>query len=150
MTPDKFTVKDTRPVNLDITTFKFPLPAITSILHRVSGVALFIATAILLYLLQLSLSSEQGFSEAVAIMDGTLMKIVLWAITTGLFYHLIAGVKHLLMDLGWGETKQGAQLGGHALGADHDASASGQHFAIGSRISRHAGAAAGHGFQQGQ
>jgi succinate dehydrogenase / fumarate reductase cytochrome b subunit len=110
MTPDKFTVKDTRPVNLDITTFKFPLPAITSILHRVSGVALFIATAILLYLLQLSLSSEQGFSEAVAIMDGTLMKIVLWAITTGLFYHLIAGVKHLLMDLGWGETKQGAHL----------------------------------------
>ena len=105
MTPDKFTVKDTRPVNLDITTFKFPLPAITSILHRISGVALFIATAILLYLLQLSLSSEQGFSEAVAIMDGTLMKIVLWAITTGLFYHLIAGVKHLLMDLGWGETK---------------------------------------------
>ena len=111
MTPDKFTVKDTRPVNLDITTFKFPLPAITSILHRISGVALFIATAILLYLLQLSLSSEQGFSEAVAIMDGTLMKIVLWAITTGLFYHLIAGVKHLLMDLGWGETKQSAQLG---------------------------------------
>ena len=110
MTPDKFTVKDTRPVNLDITTFKFPLPAITSILHRISGVALFIATAILLYLLQLSLSSEQGFSEAVAIMDGTLMKIVLWAITTGLFYHLIAGVKHLLMDLGWGETKQGAHL----------------------------------------
>ena len=110
MTPDKFTVKDTRPVNLDITTFKFPLPAITSILHRVSGVALFIATAILLYLLQLSLSSEQGFSEAAAIMDGTLMKIVLWAITTGLFYHLIAGVKHLLMDLGWGETKQGAHL----------------------------------------
>ena len=110
MTPDKFTVKDTRPVNLDITTFKFPLPAITSILHRVSGVALFIATAILLYLLQLSLSSEQGFSEAVAIMDGKLMKIVLWAITTGLFYHLIAGVKHLLMDLGWGETKQGAHL----------------------------------------
>jgi len=111
MTPDKFTVKDTRPVNLDITTFKFPLPAITSILHRISGVALFIATAILLYLLQLSLSSEQGFSEAVTIMDGTLMKIVLWAITTGLFYHLIAGVKHLLMDLGWGETKQSAQLG---------------------------------------
>ena len=46
--------------------------------------------------------------------------------------------------------QQGAQLGGDALGADHDASASGQHFAIGSRISRHAGAAAGHGFQQGQ
>jgi succinate dehydrogenase / fumarate reductase cytochrome b subunit len=111
LAPEKFTVKDTRPVNLDITTFKLPLPAITSILHRISGVALFIATGILLYLLQLSLSSEQGFREAVAIMDGTLMKIVLWAITSGLFYHLIAGVKHLVMDLGWGESKQGAQLG---------------------------------------
>ncbi len=39
------------------------------------------------------------------------MKIVLWAITTGLFYHLIAGFKHLIMDLGWGETKGGAQMG---------------------------------------
>jgi len=104
-------VKDTRPVNLDITTFKFPLPAITSILHRISGVALFIGTGILLYLLQLSLSSEQGFMEVVAIMDGTFMKVVLWAITTGLLYHLIAGFKHLVMDLGWGETKGGAQLG---------------------------------------
>ena len=104
-------MKDTRPVNLDITTFKFPLPAITSILHRISGVGLFVGTGILLYLLQLSLSSEEGFAEAVAIMDGTLMKLILWAITTGLFYHLIAGAKHLLMDMGWGETKQGAQLG---------------------------------------
>lgn len=104
-------MKDTRPVNLDITTFKFPLPAITSILHRISGVALFIGTGILLYLLQLSLSSEQGFADAVAIMDGALVKVVLWAIATGLFYHLIAGIKHLLMDLGWGETKAGAQLG---------------------------------------
>ena len=104
-------MKDTRPVNLDLTTFKFPLPAITSILHRISGVALFIGTGVLLYLLQLSLSSEQGFNEAVAILEGTLMKLILWAILTGLFYHLIAGVKHLLMDLGFGETKAGAQRG---------------------------------------
>ncbi|EAR59444.1 succinate dehydrogenase, cytochrome b556 subunit, partial [Neptuniibacter caesariensis] len=47
-----------RPVNLDLRTIKQPLPAITSILHRVTGVALFFGAVFALYALGLSLESE--------------------------------------------------------------------------------------------
>jgi len=104
-------VKDTRPVNLDLTTVNFPLPAITSILHRVSGVALFFGIGVVLYLLQLSLESEAGFERVTELFRATPVKLVVWLILTGLLYHLIAGIKHLLMDWGLGESREGALRG---------------------------------------
>ena len=104
-------MKDTRPVNLDITTIKFPLAAITSILHRISGVGLFFSAGILLYFLQLSLSSEAGFNQALQLLDSSLIKVLMWMILMAVFYHLIAGLKHLLLDIGIGESKEGANTG---------------------------------------
>ncbi len=104
-------VKDTRPVNLDLTTVKFPLPAIISILHRISGVALFFGIGVVLYLLQLSLESEAGFERVTELFRATPVKLVVWLILTGLLYHLIAGIKHLLMDWGLGESREGAMRG---------------------------------------
>lgn len=97
------TVNKQRPVNLDLKTISFPITAIASILHRVSGVITFIALGILLWLLSLSLSSEQGFAQAQAIIDTFLVKFILWGILTALAYHVVGGVRHLLMDLGFGE-----------------------------------------------
>ena len=104
-------VKDTRPVNLDLTTVKFPLPAIISILHRISGVALFFGIGVVLYLLQLSLESEAGFERVTELFRATPVKLVVWLLLTGLLYHLIAGIKHLLMDWGIGESREGALRG---------------------------------------
>ncbi len=104
-------VKDTRPVNLDLTTVKFPLPAITSILHRISGVALFFGIGVVLYLLQLSLESEAGFERVTELLRATPVKLMVWLILAGLLYHLIAGIKHLLMDWGLGESREGALRG---------------------------------------
>ena len=96
-------VKKSRPVNLDLQTMRFPLTAIASILHRVSGVITFVAVAILLWLLNLSLSSPEGFATAASITDSGLVKVVLWGILTALFYHIVLGVRHLLMDMGYFE-----------------------------------------------
>tara|TARA_R110001599_G_scaffold199375_1_gene396161 strand:- start:117 stop:491 length:375 start_codon:yes stop_codon:yes gene_type:complete len=104
-------VKDTRPKNLDFSTISLPLPAITSILHRISGVFIFAGLALLLWLFGESLSSEQGFNNVAMWMDNLIVKLVLWAVISGLLYHLIAGIKHLIMDLGIGETLEGAQMG---------------------------------------
>lgn len=100
-----------RPVNLDLRKFHFPLPAITSILHRVSGVLIFIGIAFLLYGLDLSLSGRDGFAAVQAIMDGFFAKLIVWAILSALAYHLVAGIRHLLMDAGVGETLHGGVLG---------------------------------------
>lgn len=104
-------VKDSRPVNLNLTTIRFPLAAIASILHRISGVFLFAGIAGLLYLLDLSLESPAGFALVQTILEGVLAKFLLWAVLSALAYHFVAGCKHLLMDLGWGETKSGAKTG---------------------------------------
>jgi succinate dehydrogenase / fumarate reductase cytochrome b subunit len=94
-------VKKQRPVNLDLTTIRFPVTAIASILHRVSGVITFVAVGILLWLLGLSLSSEEGFQAAAAMMSGFVVKFILWGILTALAYHAVGGIRHMLMDFGW-------------------------------------------------
>ncbi len=71
-------VNKPRPVNLDLQTIRFPLTAIASILHRVSGVITFVSVAILLWLLSLSLSSPEGFATAANIVDSFFVKFVLW------------------------------------------------------------------------
>ena len=106
-----YQVKDTRPVNLDLTTVKFPLPAITSILHRISGVGLFFGIGVVLYFLQLSLESEAGFERLLELLRATPVKLTIWLILASLLYHLIAGIKHLLMDWGLGESREGALRG---------------------------------------
>jgi len=103
-------VNNKRPVNLDLTKFHFPLPAITSILHRVTGVIIFVGMAFLLWGLDLSLESEQSYDRLQAVMDGFFVKLILWGILAGLAYHFVAGIKHLVMDAGFGETLEGAQL----------------------------------------
>jgi succinate dehydrogenase / fumarate reductase cytochrome b subunit len=103
-------VKDNRPVNIDLTTFKYPLTAITSILHRISGIVIFAGVALLLYLLQLSLESAAGFAEVTALLDNMLIKFLSWSVLAALLFHLIAGVKHLLMDMGIGESLAGGVL----------------------------------------
>lgn len=100
-----------RPVNLDLTKFAFPLPALASITHRITGVILFVGIAFMLYALDLSLSSASGFAEAQALMDTLPGKFVTWGLLTAVAYHLLAGVKHLLLDWDLGDTLEGARLG---------------------------------------
>lgn len=92
-----------RPVNLNLQTIHFPITAIASILHRVSGVIMFVSIGILLWLLAKSLSSSTGFAEAVDIVDGFFVKLILWGILTALAYHIVGGIRHLIMDLGYFE-----------------------------------------------
>ena len=107
-------MENKRPVNLDLTQFSFPLPALTSIAHRITGVALFVGLVFLMYGLDLSLQSEEGFNQAKALMDSFLAKLIIWGVVSALLYHLVAGIKHLIMDTGVGETLEGGLLAAKA------------------------------------
>ena len=96
-------MKKQRPVNLDFQTISFPLTAIASILHRVSGVIMLFATGILMWFLAESLSSPLGFANVQEILDGFLVQFIFWGILTALAYHLVVGVRHIVMDMGYGE-----------------------------------------------
>ena len=104
-------MNDKRPVNLDLTTIKFPVTAIASITHRVTGVAIFLALPILLWMLDRSLASPESFADLKELMTSPLVKLVVWAILAVLLYHLVAGIRHLIMDAGVGETLEGGQRG---------------------------------------
>lgn len=104
-----------RPVNLDLRTIKQPLPAITSILHRVTGVALFFGAIFILYLLDMSLESQQGFNDAVAMMENSFFaKLIAWGLVSALLYHFFAGVKHLVMDMGHCEELESGRMAAKA------------------------------------
>ena len=65
----------------------------------------------MLYALDKSLSSEEGFGQEKACLTSPLAKLVIWGILSALLYHLVAGVRHLIMDMGIGETLEGGKLG---------------------------------------
>ena len=96
-------MNDKRPVNLDLTTMKFPPMAIASILHRISGILLFLLLPLILYLLRLSLHSAESFAYLQGLIENPFMKLALWAFCASLSYHLLAGIRHILMDFGLGE-----------------------------------------------
>ncbi|MEM1244187.1 MAG: succinate dehydrogenase, cytochrome b556 subunit [Pseudomonadota bacterium] len=98
-----------RPVNLDLTTIKFPITAIVSILHRLSGVILFLLIPLVIWMLHTSLASPLGFKQIGIYMQNPIMKIVIWGLLAGYFYHLLAGIRHLFMDLQFAETLQGGK-----------------------------------------
>jgi len=102
-------VQDNRPVNLDLTTIRLPITAISSILHRISGIFIFVGVAVLLWGLQQSLASEESFNQLKECMSSVFVKLVLWAILSGVIFHFVAGIKHLIMDLGIGETLEGGK-----------------------------------------
>ena len=104
-------MKDTRPVNLDIGTIKLPITAYASITHRVSGVILVVASFIMLWALEASLAGPDSFAALADLLASPLAKFIAWGIGSALLYHSIAGIRHLVMDFGIGESMEGGVLG---------------------------------------
>ncbi len=104
-------MKKDRPINLSLSTVMTqPLPAIASIMHRITGVLLFVGIAFLLYLLDQSLTSAQGLEHARSVLAMPLPKLLLIAIVATLIYHFVAGIKHLFLDFDIGDTIEGGRL----------------------------------------
>ena len=62
-------------------------------------------------MLDLALGSEEGFAEAAALLRGTAIKLIALFLIFSLSYHLVAGIKHLLLDFHIGDTFEAAQIG---------------------------------------
>ena len=93
-------VKEQRPVYLNLFAIRLPLPALVSIMHRVSGLFGVLLIPTLLWLLQESLESQQTYAALTAILTtSVLAKLLLWVGLSALFYHLLAGLRHLIMDM---------------------------------------------------
>jgi len=89
-----------RPVYLDLTQIRLPLPGIVSILHRISGALLFlVGIPLLLWGLAASLESEESFAELRAAFAHPICKLVLIGFLWAYLHHFFAGIRFLLLDL---------------------------------------------------
>ena len=91
-----------RPKHLALHLIKLPLPGFVSILHRISGLLLFIALPLLLLMLQYSLRSIETYTQLLAVLAHPLVKLMLLGLLWAFLHHFCAGLRYLAIDLDYG------------------------------------------------
>jgi succinate dehydrogenase / fumarate reductase, cytochrome b subunit len=102
--------KKQRPKNLNLFTIRLPVNAVVSIMHRASGVVLFLIQPLMLWALYLSLRNEQGYSSVSMQLQQWPVKLLLTGLAWAFFHHFYAGLRHLAMDVHWMTTLQKARF----------------------------------------
>ncbi|MBI5438820.1 MAG: succinate dehydrogenase, cytochrome b556 subunit [Nitrosomonadales bacterium] len=88
-----------RPKHLALHHIKLPLSGFVSILHRVSGLILFLALPLLLLMLQYSLRSIETHTQLLSVLAHPLPKLVLLGLLWAFLHHFCAGLRYLAIDL---------------------------------------------------
>ena len=101
--------KQNAPMFLNLTQIRLPVTAIVSILHRLSGLLLFLALPLFIYALQQSLHSPESFASLIGQLDSFPVKTILAILLWGLFHHLFAGLRFLFLDIEMGIQRQQAR-----------------------------------------
>jgi len=100
-----------RPVYLNLFKIRLPLQGIVSLAHRASGVFLFIAIPFSVYLLDLSVISDQGYDQVQNLLTLPLVKIALMLLLWSFAHHFFAGIRFLLIDADIGVEKSSSRIG---------------------------------------
>ena len=88
----------------DLPRYRLPLAGMVSILHRISGALMFLLLPFIIWMFDLSVSSEISYARLTGVfgsgaMTGGLMKLLALALIWAYLHHLIAGLRHLWMDV---------------------------------------------------
>ena len=97
------------PVYLNLFRIRFPVGAVTSIAHRISGVLLFLSLPVLIYLLDLSLQSPAGYEKTISYINNYWFEAGLALLVWSLLHHLLSGIRFLLIDIDTGVGLQTAR-----------------------------------------
>jgi len=104
-----------RPKYLNLLQIKLPVPGLVSILHRVSGAVLFLFIPFLLVLLELTLESPAGFLRFKAVLTHWAVKLLVIGLVWAYLHHLLAGIRHLALDLDYGTELPAARASSQAV-----------------------------------
>lgn len=86
--------------------YRLPITGIMSILHRLSGAVMFLTLPLIIYIFDLSLTSELSYANLVEFTDSILAKLILCGLAWAFIHHLMGGVRHLINDMHVGITKE--------------------------------------------
>ena len=94
--------KSAAPKFLNLFRIRFPVGAVTSIAHRLSGVILFLSFPFMVYLLDLSLQGPAEYQQAITWLEPCYIRLATALVVWSLCHHLLAGIRFLIIDLGMG------------------------------------------------
>ena len=98
------------PIFLNLLKIQLPIAGVSSILHRISAVGIFVLLLPFSVVLVLASNSDEGFSTASYLLSFNSIKILLVLLLTGLTYHYISGIRHLVMDFGYWQTLNAGKI----------------------------------------
>ena len=104
-----------RPKNLNLFTIRLPINAVVSILHRVSGIGLFLSIPLFLLALQSLVHSEVSYAALASWLDTWFVKLILIGLAWAFSHHFFAGIRHLLQDIHWMTSLSNARLSSRIL-----------------------------------
>lgn len=93
-----------RPVNINPLSIKLPVMALVSIGHRVSGILVLLLIPFLLWTLQRALASPETLNQVRDAVSTPACLFTVWVLLSALIFHVIAGFRHLLMDMHLGDS----------------------------------------------
>ena len=98
------------PRYLNLFKIALPIPGISSILHRISAVAIFVLSLPMMWVLVFSLSSEANYQIIISLFENFFLKSLFSLFITAIFYHFVSGLRHLVMDFGYWETLRAGRM----------------------------------------
>jgi len=100
---------DNRPVFLNLLRIRQPVMAVVSIFHRISGVLMILSLPGLVYLLNLSLADQAGFTQVAGLLTSPALKILAVLFCWALAHHILAGIRFILLDFDLGIERDAAR-----------------------------------------
>ena len=103
---------DNRPVNINLIKIRLPIAALVSITHRLAGMYIFFITFPLsVYLFQSSIESQTSFNDLVSFLKDSIYISTFVAFSyLVLWYHILTGIRHLIMDMHIGESLSASRI----------------------------------------
>jgi succinate dehydrogenase / fumarate reductase cytochrome b subunit len=91
-----------RPLSPHILIYRWPLPMAMSILHRMTGGALYVGTLLVAWWLLAAAAGPNAYAAVAGFMASFLGRVILFGYTWALLHHMLGGIRHLIWDLGYG------------------------------------------------
>lgn len=97
----------------DLPTYRWPLAALVSGMHRISGLIMFLLLPFIIWLFDTSVSSEfsyarfsAAFSAGLGFLPGWFIKLIALGLIWAFLHHIVAGLRHLWMDVAHAVSKE--------------------------------------------
>jgi succinate dehydrogenase / fumarate reductase cytochrome b subunit len=104
-----------RPKYLNLMEIRLPVAGFASILHRISGIGLFLLLPLLIWLLELSLRSPDSYQALQAVVANPFVKLILIGLLWAFLHHFCMGIRILLIDVHVGVEKAKARTSAQAV-----------------------------------